>query len=370
MRNRPLTLALLSVSALSSVLCLGACAPSYTAATTRAHSPRADATPFTDYVAMGDSITAGVQSGGLTRDSQRASYARLLGLRGGLEVGMPEVNDPGCPPPVTVRAAPNCTRRNPLLKTAVVAVPGAKVHDALYSTDTAAQDPDPQLYDPRIYRLVLGPGTTQLAAALARRPRYVTLWIGNNDVLLPTLRGRPDQATSQDAFRRDYAALLDGLRAGGVERVVVMTVGNVTQVPALIPARLLRLRGLVDAGCQGREVYFGSVVAARATAAAPLSCDAPEALTAEEYRQAQAVVDGYNATIRELAAARGLPVFDVNAVLAGLPGRPAIPSAQQPFGPSFSLDGVHPSSLAHQRFAQALAAFLNAQFGTDLDTRP
>lgn len=81
-------------------------------------------------------------------------------------------------------------------------------------------------------------------------------------------------------------------------------------------------------------------------------------------------MEGYNAAIREIAAARGVPVFDVTRVLDTLPGRPLIPTAASPFGRSFSLDGVHPSNLAHQRFARELAVFMNRQFGTDLDTRP
>lgn len=347
------------------LLLLGACAPMRTA-----HTPRPDATPFTRYVALGDSITAGFQSGGLTAESQRAAYPHLLGERAGLDVPMPEVQDPGCPPPVNVKGEKNCALRQPGIVSPVVAVPGAKVSDVLNSTDTQVTDPDPQLYDADLYRAILGPGTTQLQAALARQPLFATVWIGNNDVLLPTLRGRPDQATPLENFRADYATLVDRLLAGGVRYLVVMTVPDVTRVPALIPVRQLRLAGLVDDSCRGQDAYFGSVIAARASKESPLSCNAPEALTAAEYKQAQSIVEGYNAAIREIAAARGVPVFDVTRVLDMLPGRPLIPTAASPFGRSFSLDGVHPSSFAHQRFARELAVFMNQQFGTDLDTRP
>ncbi len=347
----------------SLLLALSACAPVPFAA-------RPDATPFTGYVAMGDSITAGFQSGGLTAASQRDAYPRLLGERAGLDVPMPEVLDPGCPPPVGVSGEKNCARKEPQLVSPDVAVPGAKVEDVLNSTDTQVQAPDPQLYDPELYRAILGPGTTQLQAALARHPVFVTLWIGNNDVLLPTLRGQPDTSTPLGSFRANYAALVEQLLAGGVQHLVLMTIPDVTRVPALIPVRLLRLLGVVDASCQGQEVYFGSVVAGRASKERPLSCTSPEALTAAEYSQAQQIVQGYNEAIRELAAANGAVVFDVNTVLDTLPGRPLLPSASAPFGAAFSLDGIHPSSLAHRRFAQALAVFLNQKFGTDLNPRP
>ncbi|WP_102126753.1 GDSL-type esterase/lipase family protein [Deinococcus planocerae] len=347
------------------LLLLAACAPRQTA-----HTPRPDAVPFTRYVAVGDSITAGFQSGGLTAESQRAAYPRLLGERAGLNVPMPEVQDPGCPPPVGVTGQRNCALRQPGVVSPVVAVPGAKVGDVLRSTDTQVTDPDPQLYDAELYRAILGPNTTQLQAALARKPLFVTVWIGNNDVLLPTLRGRPDQSTPLESFRADYTALVDRLLAGGARYLVVMTVPDVTRVPALIPVRQLRLAGLVDDSCRGQDVYFGSIVVGRASRENPLSCTSPEALTAAEYAQSQRTVEGYNAAIRETAAARGVPVFDVTRVLGTLPGRPLIPTASSPFGRSFSLDGVHPSSFAHERFARELAVFMNQQFGTDLDTRP
>ena len=354
---------LLLVAATCALL-LSACAP------TQTHQPRADATPFTGYVAMGDSITAGFQSGGLTAESQRASYAHLLGERAGLNVPMPEVNAPGCPPPIGVEGQKNCTRRTPEVISPVVAVPGAKVGDILRSTDTQVADPDPLLYDAQLYRAILGPNTTQLQAALARRPTFVTLWVGNNDVLLPTLRGQPDQSTPLARFRSDYTELVDRLLAGGVQHLVLMTVPDVTRVPALVPVRLLRLGGLVDSSCQGQDMYFGTLVIAQASKSKPLSCNSPSALTAAEYQQAQQIVEQYNAVIRDIAATHKAFVLDVNPVLDSLPGRPLIPTAAAPFGRSFSLDGIHPSSLAHRRFAQALAVFMNRTFGTDLDTRP
>ena len=79
----------LSLSVLAA-LTLAACSP-------RTSQP---AVAFTDYVAMGDSITAGMQSAGLTAQSQDAAFPVLLGQRGGLKVQMPEVTAPGCPAPM------------------------------------------------------------------------------------------------------------------------------------------------------------------------------------------------------------------------------------------------------------------------------
>ncbi len=44
-------------------------------------------------------------------------------------------------------------------------------------------------------------------------------------------------------------------------------------------------------------------------------------------------------------------------------------NSSEPFGPYFSLDGVHPSSLAHKLVAQEAAAAINAVYGTNLQVQ-
>ena len=337
---------------------------------------RRQATPFTDYVAMGDSITAGMQSAGLTAESQDAAFPVLLGQRAGLQVAMPEVADPGCPAPMHSASDPvdpasmnslSCTRTHPEVQSPVVAVPGARVADVYSTTDSRALRPDPLLYSSKLYRLVLGPGRTQLQAALARKPKFITLWVGANDVLLPTLRGHPEQATPPSAFRTDYAHLLDALRPSGAH-VIVLTVPDVTRVPALVPLGLLQLTQMVDSSCQKKEGYFGTLSVMVATQQAPLKCTSGSFVTLTEFSQARSTVEQYNEIIAQLAAERGMTVYDVNPLLDVLPGRPLIPTPTSPFGSSFSLDGVHPSSGTHRLLAQRLAALINAQYGTAINT--
>ena len=337
---------------------------------------RRQVTPFTDYVAMGDSITAGMQSAGLSAGSQDAAFPVLLGERAGLKVTMPEVADPGCPAPMRSSSDPvdpanmnslSCTRIHPEVQSPVVAVPGARVADVYTATDSRALHPDPLLYSSRLYRLVLGPGRTQLQAALARRPKFITLWVGANDVLLPTLRGHPEQATPPGVFRANYAHLLDALRPSGAH-VVVLTVPDVTRVPALVPVGLLQLTRMVDSSCQHKQGYFGTLSLMVATRKTPLNCSSGSFVTLTKFGQARSTVEQYNEIIAQLAAERGMAVYDVNPLLDVLPGRPPIPTPNSPFGSSFSLDGVHPSSSTHRLLAQRLAEFINAQYGTALNT--
>src|ERR1041384_1608439 len=57
---------------------------------------------FQRYVAMGNSITAGFQSGGINDSTQQRSYAVLLAAAmGGDPFYYPSLTTPGCPAPYT-----------------------------------------------------------------------------------------------------------------------------------------------------------------------------------------------------------------------------------------------------------------------------
>jgi len=54
---------------------------------------------FQNYVALGNSITAGYQSGGISNTTQRQSYAFLLAQRMGTRYAYASLRNPGCPAP-------------------------------------------------------------------------------------------------------------------------------------------------------------------------------------------------------------------------------------------------------------------------------
>ena len=56
---------------------------------------------FDRYVSMGNSITAGFQSGGILDSTQQQSYAVLLAHAMHSPVFVPSLRRPGCPPPYT-----------------------------------------------------------------------------------------------------------------------------------------------------------------------------------------------------------------------------------------------------------------------------
>src|SRR3978361_657110 len=54
---------------------------------------------FQTYVSMGNSITAGYQSGGINDSTQNQSYAVLIAHAANTGFRIPLLNKPGCPPP-------------------------------------------------------------------------------------------------------------------------------------------------------------------------------------------------------------------------------------------------------------------------------
>ena len=56
---------------------------------------------FKNYVAIGNSITAGYQSGGINDSTQRQSYARLLAGAMGTQYHYAALALPGCPAPIS-----------------------------------------------------------------------------------------------------------------------------------------------------------------------------------------------------------------------------------------------------------------------------
>jgi lysophospholipase L1-like esterase len=202
---------------------------------------------FARYVAFGNSITAGFQSGGINDSTQAQSYANLLAGQMGTEFNLPLLNKPGCPPPyVNVftqevlagnTPVPGCGLRNPTIPVYLnlVAVPGAAVLD---------------IYDPlgtgnssNTLTTIIGGGRSQIDNAALIEPTFVTVWIGNNDALGAVLDGAnpgdPALVTSPATFADRYGKMMDSLDAfGTIEGGVLIGVVQVGYAPYLTQGRV------------------------------------------------------------------------------------------------------------------------------------
>ena len=350
------------------------------------------------YVALGNSITAGFQSGGISDASQRASFATLLAQQAGVAYDYASMGA-GCPPPLTslsellsvgagnacavVGQTPGRKRLNN------VAVPGADSFDPT-STDATGD---------LLEQLILD-GKSQVQKALEETPSFVTVWIGNNDVLGSAIEGVLD-ATPQALFAENYGRMVDQLVAGGVQDGVLIGVVDVTKIPLLVPAPALAdpsLRLILNfvtgesvtfaANCTGSSTALISVAIVPAIAqglhSPAIDCvkgtgtnPVGERFIVDAAEQAAlaAAVAGYNVYISAKAAEEGFTFYDPNPMFAEARANGEIPtvpnvSSPTPFGLLFSLDGVHPSSRAHVRIANALIDLINSEYGTSMRTLP
>lgn len=362
---------------------------------------------FVRYVAIGNSITAGFQSGGLSDSTQLEAYPVLLAARFGLDLGsefnVPLMNPPGCPPPIVniftgerlAGAGPvDCFLRvapTPLFINNV-AVPAAAVIDVLNNLDPASS--------PTPYTTFFLGGRTQLQAARAVSPTFATVWIGNNDVLGAALTGDVGLVTPSDVFATRYNAMVDSLVGMNLLGAVLIGVGNVTAIPHLSPGVGYWLAAQVPgwppnftvdnncgpaaAGGVGESTLvpfaygFGVLFAAAlAGTSVNLNCVTdPPVVTGAELLTIGTAVASYNQTIQAAATANGWAYVDPNPTLDSLrqagevplfPNLPPDPlSVTAPFGDFFSRDGFHPSAATHQLVADAVLDAINATYGVNL----
>lgn len=380
---------------------------------------------FDRYVSIGNSITAGFQANGISATTQNESYAVLLAEQMQTPFTVPELNDPGCPPPVdniitgqsTAPGAPACALRDlpaPLVINNV-AVPGAKTLDVL-TNDAAASSAN------ELTQFILG-GETQIETAIEANPTFVSIWIGNNDVLGAALQGNTNLITDQTTFANQYTGIVDSLEAAGVENGALVSVANVAFIPHLSPgpaylAAESQINGFgQQLAANDEELGWGSfdvldtcapgepgaatrvpfaygfgqlfqqalrgqnvqIDCAPSTAAAPL-------LTGPELAEVAAAVTEFNSFLQQLADDRGWAYVDVNPALGALyaagaetptdPSDDLVPKFPQAdldpstptFGAFFSEDGVHPSAATHRVVTNLFVESINEEYGTSLET--
>jgi lysophospholipase L1-like esterase len=367
---------------------------------------------FTSYVAVGNSITAGFQSGGINEVTQHESYAVLLAQRMQTPFFIPAMNVPGCPSLYTnvftqTRVAPTipCALRTtdavPSPYISNVAVPGAEVMDAINNLDPASNAN-------ALTTFFLG-GLTQMEMLARARPSFVTVWIGNNDVLgsatSQTDAGDPALVTAPADFTTRYTQMMAAIDAAGPTGGVLLGVANVTAIPysslgstywaidnGLVPGQAFPPAFVVGPNCapagfggNGDQILvpfpFGGALLTAAAGGAPttLDCTEPQTVQPAELANLLAAVAAYNTTIQAAAQARGWVYFDPNPALDSLRTIPTevapfpafgAPCTANPFGLSFSCDGVHPSASTHKLIANKLIEGINDHYGTSLTLIP
>ena len=381
---------------------------------------------FQTYIALGTSISAGVQSAGISDSTQSEAFPYLLAQAMGLAPNTnwfyPGFTAPGCPPPYTNPltgarvgggSATDCNLISPLNVPSRQAyynnlgVPSMRVGQALHISQ------------------LLYPATDTLQAAMFvtgernpidivtdADPTFVTVELGANDALHAATSGDTTLLTPLALFTAQYDTLATRLAATGA-KVALANVPNVGNIPFLTRGVVFFCLNtgacpgisatapfdssifVVDPSCApsasggvGDEMAVG--FPATATIAGALSAGAPASLncgTGAATAGGQPVgpvvsvaamaaitarVTAFNAAIASEASTHGWALVNIDSAMSVLVASGAIPpfpnlTGTGPiFGAYISLDGFHPTSAAHKLIADLFVGAINAKYGAQL----
>jgi len=357
---------------------------------------------FTQYTAIGDSLTAGFSSGGLVADAQELSYPALIyaqvnGSSSGFE--LPLVSNPGIPPLLDlVSLAPLAIVTNSGLGSPTnlllprpydnLAVPGADAADVLGTVTDGGG----------LHDLILRGLGTQWQQALGLGSTFITVWVGNNDALGAATSGIViDGVTLTTAadFEANFRGFMVPLAASGAQFAIanipdvtaipfVTTVAPVlvdpaTSQPVLIGGQLVPLIGpdgpldpatdfvLLTAQTELAQ-GIGIPVAAGGTGQ-PLSDSS--VLSGAEAGAINARVAEFNQVIAAVANETGAALVDINGffsevVVEGYELGGITYTTEFLTGGIFSYDGVHSSALGYAVVANEFIQAINATYGAEI----
>lgn len=224
---------------------------------------------FSNFVSVGNSLTAGYSDNALFREGQENSFPNMLAqqmqLAGGGSFNVPYMNDnlgglllggqqissnrlylsfaTGSPTPVVKEGTPTNEITNTLSGNFNnMGVPGAKSYHLVAPGYGNVAGVAAGLANPYFARFASSPGTTVITDAASQAPSFFSLWIGNNDILgfatsggtgvdqtgnlNPATYGSND-ITDPNVFASVYSGLLDALSA-------TATGGIVSNIPSVI----------------------------------------------------------------------------------------------------------------------------------------
>ncbi|MCB0281844.1 MAG: SGNH/GDSL hydrolase family protein [Calditrichaeota bacterium] len=381
---------------------------------------------FSRYVALGNSLTAGYQSGALTEVHQVYSYPAQIAKQAGVAASFaqPLLGYPGIGTyttsgagilelkslvdsegkvnpsiqPAPYASYPDFNPMSPYSSTEVMThaapynnlgVPGAVTYDLLNATSAATSASGTNSFFDVILRNA-NPAfgnTTPVQQAGALMPTFVTCWIGNNDVLGYATSGgvSPSSPTDLTIFTALNTQLFDALVAMNAD-VVVGNIPNVTAIPFFttvpyaidpgigtpLPLWIQTASGVRQATANDYILLTAqSVVATGVGFAENNPLGSQYVLDADEAAVAQTAIDNFNSAIASLASARSIPVIDFNGFFADVAadgyyvGGLEFTTAMVTGG-LFSYDGVHPSDLGYAIVANKFIETINAEFNASI----
>lgn len=415
---------------------------------TKDHKTSTGTADFTKYMAFGNSLTHGVQSNAVYDEAQKTAYPRLLAMQAGvsdfqypsltgdgtggritwwgnLSDGSPVlVPTPNASAAVIASRASNILLARPYnnmgISGAILVIPGTAALGNATDFFNVAMNNNVALGGTAVigpggiggnrgglFSLILRTnGASLWTSAKAYQPTFVSLWLGNNDVLGYATSGgtNPSSPTSAAVFTAKYDAVLDSLLSlnGGTTKVAIATIPDVTVIPFFTTVNVvLKGRGMqkiyfvtnygtgidsliLNGAGAPANVYSRGMVTLQGSGflgngidnftglakAAPLPNAA--VLDTSEIRIAKTALTMFNLHIKSKAANAKVAVVDVNAEFnsiaaagskyyQGIKVTPAFIT-----GGIFSYDGVHPTALGQGLIANYFIESINAKFGATI----
>ncbi|MGE5233209.1 MAG: SGNH/GDSL hydrolase family protein, partial [Acidobacteriota bacterium] len=265
-------------------------------------------------------------------------------------------------------------------------VPGFRMHDLVATTTDNGGIAD---------LILRRQGFTQLEQGLGLHPTFVTLWIGNNDVLAAATSGRVIEGvtlTPVAQFQAELTAAVGAITHSGA-KLAIANIPNVTSIPFVttLPIYIFNPQTNQPVLVNGHPIPFigpngplqpGDYVLLTASTELAQGKGIPVALggsgqplsdsvvlSAAEVATIQDRVNAYNTVIAGLANQVGAALVDDNAVLNQLRSG-FIPMGGIEFtsafltGGVFGYDGVHPTKFGYGYIANLFITAINQKFGT------
>jgi hypothetical protein len=393
-------------------------------------TPSAGNANFSRYIAVGNSLTAGFADGGLYLEGQQNSYPEMIAAQmktvGGGAFATPFFNAnqadgsgylilksfTAAGTPVTATQSTNSAVRTQAAIPGVgtvnfltkytgelnnYGVPGIKL-----SQVKLAEYGNANPYFERLLPGNFGTISTSYLNFITAKPwTFFSMWLGNNDILGYATSGGAsvaDAPTPKATFTALYNEVADRLTVNNTKGVVA-TIPDVLTTPFFRTVTLASLLAAVRVSAPTVNAIYiqtGTGAVRPATASDyflltlssanligvpnassipyglhPLNpvesrwvLDQAEAATVADYTNA------YNATIKSVAAAKGLAVVDAYALLqqygAGKAVNGVEVSAAFITGNLFSLDGIHLTPLGYSIIANEFIKSINSKYGSSI----
>lgn len=390
-------------------------------------APQPGTANFSRFISVGNSLTAGFADGGLYLAGQQNSFpsimAQQMKLAGGGEFSQPLFSTTqkngsgylrysGLTPAQTPILIPVTTELGIRAQTTIAGipvtlytkyagdlnnygVPGIKLRDIKFAPYGN--------FNGYFERLLPGNAgtnnTTYLDFVTSKDFTFFSNWLGNNDVLaFATSGGTSDALTPKADFNTIYAELLDKLTAKGAKGIVA-TIPDVSAIPFFNTVTVAAVLAGVNAARPANtpviaNIFISTTAGARIATAEDLiilpfpasslmgganfygltpnnPIESKYVLDKDEVANVRDFVNSYNTSIKTLANAKGLAIFDAFEYLNALKGTGRIidgVTLNTSFiqGKVFSLDGVHLTPMGYAVVANEMMTQINLKYGSTL----